>query len=49
MGTICASSYANIFMDHFEKKLYAFIKGFSLIYHRIIDNIFLYELEIRKM
>ena len=27
MGTICAPSYANIFMDHFEKKLiYPLIK-----------------------
>ena len=41
MGTICAPSYANIFMDHFEKKLiYPFIKGFSLIYLRFIDDIF---------
>ena len=41
MGTICALSYANIFMDHFEKKLiYPFIKGFSLIYLRFIDDIF---------
>ena len=41
MGTICALSYANIFMDHFEKKLiYPFIKGFSLIYPRFIDGIF---------
>ena len=41
MGTICAPSYANIFMDHFEEKLiYPFIKGFPLIYLRFIDNIF---------
>ena len=41
MGTICAPSYANIFMDHFEKKLiYPFIKGLSLIYLRFIDDIF---------
>ena len=41
MGNICAPSYVNIFMDHFEKELiYPFIKGFSLIYLRFIDNIF---------
>ena len=41
MGTICASSYAIIFMDHFEKKLiYSFIKGFLLIYLRFTDDIF---------
>ena len=29
MGTICAPSYANIFMDHFERKfIYPFIKTF---------------------
>ena len=41
MGTICALSYANIFMDHFEKKLiYPFIKGFLFIYLRFIDDLF---------
>ena len=41
MGTICAPSYANIFMDHFERKfIYPFIKTFSLIYFRLIDDIF---------
>ena len=41
MGTICAPSYANIFMDHFERKLiYLFFKIFSLIYLRFIDDIF---------
>ena len=41
MGTICAPSYANIFMDHFERKfIYPFIKTFSLIYLRFIDNMF---------
>ena len=41
MGTICAPSYANVFMDHFEKELiYPFIKEFSLIYLRFIDDIF---------
>ena len=33
MGTICAPSYANIFMDHFEKKTYI------PIYHRILINL----------
>ena len=41
METICAPSYANIFMDHFEKKrIYPFVKGFSLIYLRFIGDIF---------
>ena len=41
MGTICAPSYGNIFMDHFERKfIYPFIKTFSLIYLRFIDDIF---------
>ena len=39
MGTICAP-YANIVMNHFEKKIiYPFIKGFSLIHLRFIDTI----------
>ena len=41
MGTICAPSYANIFMDHFVKKyIYPFLHGLSLIYLRFIDDIF---------
>ena len=41
MGTICAPSYANTFMDHFERKLiYPFIKTFSLINLRFIADIF---------
>ena len=41
MGTICAPSYANIFMDHLERKfIYPLIKTFSLIYLRFIDDIF---------
>ena len=41
MGTICAPSYSNIFIDHFERKfIYSFIKTFSLIYLRFIDDIF---------
>ena len=41
MGTICAPSYAHIFMDHFERKfIYPFIKTFLLIYLRFIDDIF---------
>ena len=42
MGTICAPSYANIFMDHFELKyIYPLIEGKSLTYFRYIDDIFL--------
>ena len=41
MGTICSSSYANILMDHFERKLiYLFLKKCSLKYLRFIDDIF---------
>ena len=41
MRTICAPSYANIFMDHFERKfIYLFIKTFSPIYLRFIHDIF---------
>ena len=41
MGSICAPSYANISMDHFEKKyIYPFRQGLSLIYLRFIDDIF---------
>ena len=38
MGTICASSYTNIFMDHFERNYISpFLQGLSLIYLRFID------------
>ena len=41
MGTICTPSYANIFMDHFEKKyIYPFLQRLSLIYLPFIDDIF---------
>ena len=41
MGMICAPSYANIFMDHFEKKyIDPFLEGLSIIYLRFIDDIF---------
>ena len=41
MGTICKPAYANIFMDHFEKKyIYPFLEGLSLSYVRFIDDIF---------
>ena len=41
MGTICAPSYGKIFMDHFERKfIYPFIKTFSLMFLRFIDDIF---------
>ena len=41
MGTICVPSYANIFMDHFERKfIYPFNKAFLLIYFMFIDDIF---------
>ena len=41
IGTICATSYKNIFTDHVERKfIYPFIKTFSLIYLGFIDDIF---------
>ena len=41
MLPICALSYANMFMDYFEKKpIYPFIKGLSLTYPRFIGDIF---------
>ena len=40
MGTICASSYANIFMANFEAKyIYPYIKEKSLLYLKYIDDI----------
>ena len=42
MRTICAPSYANIFMPEFEEKhIYSLIKNKSVIYLRYIDNIFM--------
>ena len=41
IGTICAPAYANIFMDHFERKyIYPFLQGLSISYLRFIDDIF---------
>ena len=37
----CTLAYANIFMNHFERKyLYPFLEGLSLSYLRFIGNIF---------
>ena len=42
MGTICPPSYANMFIDHFERKyINPLIEGKSLTYFRYIDDIFL--------
>ena len=42
MGTICAPSYANIFMANFEAKhIYSYIKEMSLLYFRYIDDTFM--------
>lgn len=42
MGTICAPSYANIFMAKFEEKyIYPYIKELSLLYLRYTDDIFI--------
>ena len=41
MGTICAPTYANFFMDHFERKyIYPFLEGLSPSYLRFINDIF---------
>ena len=40
METMCAPSYANIFIDHFERKyINPLIEGKSLTYFRYIDDI----------
>ena len=42
MGTICAPTYANIFMANFEAKhIYPYIKEISLLYLRYTDDIFM--------
>ena len=42
MGTICAPSYANIFIDQFERKnIYPLTEGKSSTYFIYIDGIFL--------
>ena len=42
MGTICAPSYANVFMDYFDQKyIYPLIEGKSSTYFRCINDIFL--------
>ena len=41
MGTVCAPSYANLFMAQFEEKhIHSYIKDMSLLYLRYIDDIF---------
>ena len=41
MGTICVSTYANIFMDHSERKyLSLLLQGLSLTYLRFLINKF---------
>ena len=40
METMCAPSYANIFIEHFERKyINPLIEGKSLTYFRYIDDI----------
>ena len=42
IGTVCASSYANLFMVKFEEKqIYPYIKDVYLLYLRYIDDIFI--------
>ena len=41
MGTICAPTYANIFMGQFEElHIYPYFRKFSIFYCRFIDDIF---------
>ena len=48
MGTICAPSYANIFMANFEAKhIYPYIKEMSFLYLRYIDDIFMIWKDIK--
>ena len=49
LGIICAPSYANIFMDHFERKyIYPSIEGKSWTYFRYIDDILLIWTEAKN-
>ena len=42
MKAICEPSYANIFMEHFERKfIFPFLQGLLLMYLRFIDYIYL--------
>ena len=42
MGSVCASSYANLFMEQFEEKhIHPYIKDMVLLYLRYIDDIFI--------
>ena len=42
MGTVCAPSYAKLFMAQFEEKhIYPYIKDMALLYLRYIDDIFI--------
>ena len=43
MGTVCAPSYANLFMAQFEEKhIYSYIKDMALLYdERYTDDIFI--------
>ena len=49
MGTICAPAYANIFMVYFEEKIiYPLIDAKTLLYLRIIDDIFMIWTKLEK-
>ena len=42
MGTVCAASYANLFMAQFEEQhIYPYIKDLALLHLRYIDDIFI--------
>ena len=42
MGTICAPSYANLFMAQYkEKPMYQYIKDMAPLHLRYIDDIFI--------
>ena len=42
MSTLCAPSYADLFMAQFEEKhIYPYVKDIALLYLRYIDDIFI--------
>ena len=43
MGTVCALSYANLFMAQFEEKdIYPYIKDMALLHLKYINDIYIF-------